>query len=97
MPTHRVVLTDHQESLIARLVREGRYQSASDVLEAGLRLVEQAETAHSARIEAFREAALAGIASIERGEFHEFATVEELRAWIDELGEAVIAELPVRG
>ena len=97
MSTYNVFLSEHQESQIARLVREGRYRSASDVLGAALRLVEQAEAAQSARVEAFREATLTGIASVERGEFREFASVAELRAWIDELGETMIADLPAKG
>ncbi|EQD34584.1 transcriptional regulators (CopG/Arc/MetJ DNA-binding domain), partial [mine drainage metagenome] len=31
MPTRNVVLTDHQAELVERLVREGRYQNASEV------------------------------------------------------------------
>ena len=30
MPTHTVVLADHQASLVERLVASGRYQNASD-------------------------------------------------------------------
>src|SRR5947208_3510895 len=41
MPTRNLVLTDHQEKLIKKLVESGRYQNASEVLREGLRLVEQ--------------------------------------------------------
>ena len=43
MPTKNVVLTERQEALIESLVRSGRYQNAGEVLDDGLRLVEQRE------------------------------------------------------
>jgi putative addiction module CopG family antidote len=39
VPTRNVVLTDYQADLVERLVSSGRYQSASEVLREGLRLV----------------------------------------------------------
>ena len=50
MPTRNVVLTDHQAQLLERLVASGRYQNASEVLRAGLRLVEQQEDREAARL-----------------------------------------------
>src|SRR3546814_7101845 len=41
--TRNVDLTEHQDALIASLIKEGRFQNASEVLRAGLRLVEQQE------------------------------------------------------
>lgn len=43
MPTRNVVLTDHQAALLDRLVKEGRYQNASEAVREGLRLVEEHE------------------------------------------------------
>ncbi|WP_373356659.1 type II toxin-antitoxin system ParD family antitoxin [Pseudoroseicyclus sp. CXY001] len=43
MPTRNVVLTDHQASLLDRLVASGRYQNASEAMRAGLRLLEEDE------------------------------------------------------
>lgn len=47
MATRNVVLTDHQEKLVNDLVSSGRYQNASEVLRAGLRLLEVEEAALS--------------------------------------------------
>ncbi|MET4101353.1 antitoxin ParD1/3/4 [Roseovarius sp. MBR-78] len=38
-----VVLSDHFNEFIARAVASGRYNSASDVVRAGLRMLEEAE------------------------------------------------------
>src|SRR3954471_6548295 len=51
MPTRNVVITDHQAALVERLVAEGRYQNASEVLRDGLRLVEEREQDDAAKLE----------------------------------------------
>ena len=43
MATRNVVLTDAQSELVDWLVSSGRYRNASEVLRAGLRLLEQEE------------------------------------------------------
>ena len=43
MPTRNVVLTDHQNALVDRLIESGRYQNASEALRAGLRYLEDEE------------------------------------------------------
>jgi antitoxin ParD1/3/4 len=57
MPTRNVVLSDPQEALIRDLVASGRYQNASEVLRAGLRLLEDRE----ASLEAVRAGLRAGL------------------------------------
>lgn len=79
MPTRNVVLTDHQASLVERLVASGRYQNASEVLREGLRLVEQREAEDAGRLEALRAAASVGIADIEAGRFQTFDSRKALR------------------
>ena len=79
MPTRNVVLTDHQARLVERLVVSGRYQNASEVLREGVRLVECQEAEHEARLHALREAAAAGIADIDAGNFRSFEALEPLR------------------
>ena len=50
MPTRNVVLSKLQEALIHDLVESGRYQNASEVIRAGLRLLESHEaTLHDVR------------------------------------------------
>ena len=91
MPTRNVVLTDRQAALLERLVKSGRYQNASEVLRAGLRLVEQREAEDRARLLALREAASAGIADIEAGRFRTFETPRALDDYLQALTEEVLA------
>ena len=89
MPTRNVVLTDHQARLVERLVVSGRYQNASEVLREGIRLVERQEAEHAARLCVLREAAAAGIADIEAGDYRSFEALDPLRDHLDGLaGEA---------
>jgi len=91
MPTRNVVLTEHHEDLIEKLVGSGRYQNASEVLREGLRLVEQREAEDDARLKALRKAAGVGFSALDRGEFKEFDSIDALQAYLDDLSEKVIS------
>jgi antitoxin ParD1/3/4 len=91
MPTRNVVLTKHQEKIIETLVGSGRYQNASEVLREGLRLVEQREAEDAAKLEALREAAGVGFGALDRGEFKEFDSIDDLQAYLNGLSEKVIS------
>ncbi|MEW9921733.1 type II toxin-antitoxin system ParD family antitoxin [Marimonas sp. MJW-29] len=75
MSTRNVVLTDHQDTLIEKLISSGRYQNASEALRAGLRLLEEEETA----LEALREHLAESIAQAKRGEFADGSGDEAIR------------------
>src|SRR5215472_2376973 len=81
MPTRNVVLTDHQEELIEKLVGSGRYQNASEVLREGLRLIEQREAEDKAKLKVLRQAARAGFEVLDRGDFKEFDSIADLQAY----------------
>ena len=91
MPTRNIVLTDHQARLVERLVVSGRYQNASEVLREGMRLVERQEAEHAARLRALRDAAGAGIADIDEGDYRSFEAREPLRDHLDGLAREAIA------
>ncbi len=82
MPTRNVVLTDHQTSLVERLVTSGRYQNASEVLSDGLRLVEQREAEDAYRLEALRAAVQLGAADMAVGRFETCDTQVTLRDYL---------------
>ncbi|MGB3392123.1 MAG: type II toxin-antitoxin system ParD family antitoxin [Stenotrophomonas sp.] len=93
MPTRNVVITDHQAALVERLVESGRYQNASEVLRDGLRLVEQREADHAAKLQALREAVQLGIDDIEAGRYTVFASAKELADDFRAEAERIIAEV----
>lgn len=62
MPTS-VALSPHFEHFIREQVESGRYNNASEVVRAGLRLLEDQQQQASLKLEALRAAIAAGLAS----------------------------------
>jgi antitoxin ParD1/3/4 len=91
MPTKNVVLTKRQADLIDALVESGRCENASEVVREGLRLVEQREAEDASKLEALRDAVRVGVEALDRGEFKEFESIEDLRAYLHKLSEKVIS------
>lgn len=96
MPTRNVVLTDHQDSFVDRLVRSGRYQNASEVLREGLRLVEREAEEERARIEALRHAAQLGIADVKAGRIQSFGSADDLDQHFGAIAESAIESARAR-
>jgi antitoxin ParD1/3/4 len=69
MPSENVTLSDHQAEFIRQRVGEGRYRDVSDVVGAGLRLLEQREAQDRLKLEALRRIATDSFAEIDRGDF----------------------------
>lgn len=82
MPTHNVNITEHQSAFIQELVTAGSYNSASEVVREGLRLVEQQHQAHAEKLEALRKIAKDAFDSLDRGESVR-VPFEELDAFLD--------------
>ena len=94
MPTRNVVLTGRQAEFVERLVSTGRYQNASEVLRAGIRLIEREEAEDEARLTALREAARIGVADIEAGRFEAFDSPDALRRHLATVAGRVVAGGP---
>jgi antitoxin ParD1/3/4 len=92
MPTRNVVLTVHQAEMIERLVDSGEYQNASEVLREGLRLIEEREDERQAKLAALRDAAKNGFEAIDRGDYRDFDTPEELREHLTSLAQEALRE-----
>ena len=93
MPTRNVVLSDYQAAFVERLVSDGRYQNASEVLREGLRLVEQREAEDAARLEALRTAITVGIADFEHGRYATFESGAQLRGYLASMASKAIADV----
>ena len=81
MPARNVVLTDHQEALIARLVASGRYQNASEVLREGIRLIEMREREFEAKLKRLHEAVDFGLKDVEEGRYED-VRLDQLGAYL---------------
>lgn len=62
MPTS-VALSPHFEAFIRQQVDSGRFNNVSEVVRAGLRLLEEHEAEQAAKLQALREAVATGLAS----------------------------------
>ncbi|MBX3450874.1 MAG: type II toxin-antitoxin system ParD family antitoxin [Planctomycetaceae bacterium] len=89
MSTRNVILTDHQAAFIEQLVESGQYQNAGEVLDEGLRLVEERRVVKLARL---REAVARGIESIEAGHYEKFSSPDVLGAYVDSITEEALRE-----
>jgi antitoxin ParD1/3/4 len=72
-----VSLSIHQQEFVESLVKSGRYQGVSEVVRAGLRLLEERESRHKALIARLEAAVEEGLAS---GESEPLESAEELIA-----------------
>lgn len=86
MATRNIVLTDHQSQIVDHLVASGRYQNASEVLRAGLRMVEEAESHYVTKMNDLRAAIDAGQKDLEAGRTRTF-TGDEFATYLSERAE----------
>jgi antitoxin ParD1/3/4 len=93
MPTRNVNLTEHFDRFIETGVTSGRFSNASEVVREGLRLLEQREQEDKAKLKWLRAAAKEGFDSIDRGEGIEFETMDDLEAYVHQIGQEVSSEV----
>lgn len=83
MATRNIVLTDHQSNVVDHLVNSGRYQNASEVLRAGLRMVEEAASSYVTKMNDLRAAIDKGQDDMETGRTKAF-TGDEFATYLSE-------------
>jgi antitoxin ParD1/3/4 len=86
MPTKNVNLPQHYAEFVEHLVASGRYKNASEVLRAGLRLLEQRTTEEEQKLALLRNLAAEGFQQIDQGQGIELPNAERLSAHIAQLG-----------
>ena len=91
MPSRNISLTDHFDSFVERSIRTGRFANASEVVRAGLHLLELREREEEARRAALQAAAAEGFAALDRGEDLLLDGEAALRRKLRELGRAARA------
>ncbi len=92
MPTRNVNLTDHFDNFIDSRIGSGHFSNASEVVREGLRLLEQRDAEDRAKLTWLRSAAKDSFASIDRGEGRKFHSVDDIAAFIDQTGKAIMTK-----
>jgi antitoxin ParD1/3/4 len=80
-----ITLTAEQESIVAELIATGSFQTANEVLQAALTLLETDRESYQAWLTQTRELVREGIESLERGEGRRVYSEETLHELINEI------------
>jgi len=86
MSTRNINLTEHFDRFVEEQVETGRYENASEVLRAGLRLLEQQTQAAAQRLALLRGLASDGFRALDQGEGLNLSSASELRDAIARIG-----------
>ena len=89
MPTRNINLTDHYDDYLDKVLASGRYQNASEVVRAGLRLLERQDAEDLAKLDALRSAFKEGQDDYESGRFAVLQTDEDIDHFFDALSAGV--------
>lgn len=84
MPTS-VALSPHFEAFIRQQVDSGRFNNVSEVVRAGLRLLEEREAEQAAKLQALRDSVAVGLAS--GPELTEEEVFDELEAKLEAMAD----------
>ena len=87
MPTRNVNLTDDQDAFLEKMVKAGKYQSASETVRDALRGLQQRWKEDELKLTILRKQIKAGITALDRGDFTEVEDAD-LDATLDKLAEA---------
>jgi antitoxin ParD1/3/4 len=85
MPTKNVNLSERQDRFIRQTVKGGHYRNASEVVRAGLRLLEQQQAEDQLKLSRLSRLARDAFEAIDRGE-HVTVAAGELDGFLDSLG-----------
>jgi antitoxin ParD1/3/4 len=86
MPTRNIKLTDHYDRFVTEQVDAGKYKNASEVLRAGLRLLEQQSQTEAEKLTLLKKLAADGFRSLDQGEGLSLESEEGLRTAISKIG-----------
>lgn len=86
MPTRNINLTEHYDRFVEEQVDAGRYKNASEVLRAGLRLLEQQTQTEEQKLKVLRQLATKGFRELDQGQGLTLATESSLKSTIAKIG-----------
>ncbi|SIO46386.1 antitoxin ParD1/3/4 [Singulisphaera sp. GP187] len=86
MPTRNINLTDHFDQFVEEQVEAGKYKNASEVLRAGLRLLEQRSQTEEQKLILLKKLATEGFAALDQGRGLALSGDEQLADAIGRIG-----------
>jgi antitoxin ParD1/3/4 len=86
MPTRNINLTDHYDRFVEEQVDAGKYKNASEVLRAGLRMLEQQTQSDEERLTLLRKLTAEGFRSLDQGGGLDIYSETDLRKAIRKIG-----------
>jgi antitoxin ParD1/3/4 len=86
MPTRNVNLTEHYDQFISDEIEAGRYRNASEVMRAGLRLLEQQRREEREKLDLLRSLASKAFQQLDQGKGIEFESKRDLTKFISAIG-----------
>ncbi len=86
MPTRNINLTEHYDQFVEEQIGAGRYKNASEVLRAGLRLLEQQTQVDEEKLTLLQKLAAEGFGSLDQGEGLSVTSESGLRSAIARIG-----------
>lgn len=89
MPTRNINLTDHFDQFVAGEIEAGRYRNASEVLRAGLRLLEQQKQEDEQRLARLRALAQEGFSQLDQGLGTRLNGLNEITDFIEQISNDV--------
>lgn len=86
MPTRNINLTEHYDQFVEEQVEAGRYKNASEVLRAGLQLLEQQTQTEDQKLKVLEKLAAEGFDGLDQGRGLVITTESGLRNTVAEIG-----------
>ena len=86
MPTRNINLTDQFDAFVEKLISKGTYKNASEVMRAGLRLLQSQETAEKEKLKLLKSLATEGFQSLDQGQGVTLDDEDSLRDHIAAIG-----------
>lgn len=96
MPTRNINLTDHYDQFVAEQLNAGRYRNISEVMRAGLRLLEQQTREDEKKLEVLRALAAEGFRQIDQGDGTVIHSRRELEDMVDRIDRRAIKPIKSR-
>lgn len=96
MPTRNINLTEHFDQFVEGQVDAGRYKNASEVLRAGLRLLEQQTQTEAEQLTLLQKLAVDGFRSLDQGQGLSIADEGSLRKAISRVGRRAVKATKAR-